>query len=54
MGKEGMVHISTIARNKQNDLNKLVKVNDRLMVKLVAQDRETGRLKLVAPELEKP
>jgi polyribonucleotide nucleotidyltransferase len=54
MGKEGMVHISTIARNKQNDLNRLVKLNDKLMVKVVAQDRETGRLKLVAPELEKP
>jgi len=53
-GKEGMVHISTIARNKQNDLPRLFKLNDRLTVRVVAQDRETGRIKLVAPDLEKP
>jgi polyribonucleotide nucleotidyltransferase len=51
-GKEGMVHISTIARNKQNDLHNIVKLNDKLPVRVVAIDRETGRIKLVAPDLE--
>jgi len=52
-GKEGMVHISTIARNKQHDLDRIVKVNDKLVVKVIAVDRETGRVRLVAPDLEK-
>lgn len=54
MGKEGMVHISTIARNKQRDLDQRYKVGDKLQVKVMAQDRETGRIKLIAPDLEKP
>jgi polyribonucleotide nucleotidyltransferase len=53
-GKEGMVHISTIARTKQRDLDKLYKVGDKLVVKVMALDRETGRIRLVAPDLEKP
>jgi polyribonucleotide nucleotidyltransferase len=52
-GKEGMVHISTIARSKQNSLPNLVKLNDKLSVRVVAIDRETGRIKLISPELEK-
>lgn len=52
-GKEGMVHISTIARSKQNSLPSLVKLNDKLDVKVMAIERETGRIKLVSPELEK-
>ncbi len=54
MGKEGMVHISTIAKTKQRDLDRLFKVGDKLVVKVMAVDRETGRIKLVAPDLEKP
>ncbi len=53
MGKEGMVHISTISRNKQRDFDKLYKLGDKLVVKVVAVDRETGRIKLIAPDLEK-
>lgn len=53
-GKEGMVHISTIARNKQRDLPQLYKVGDKLTVKVMAVDRETGRIRLIAPDLEKP
>lgn len=52
-GKDGMVHISTISREKQRDFEKHYKLNDKLMVKVVAVERETGRIKLVAPELEK-
>jgi len=53
-GKEGMVHISTISRNKQRDLPQLYKVGDKLTVKVMAVDRETGRIRLIAPDLEKP
>lgn len=54
MGREGMVHISTIAKNKQRDLERNYKLGDKLVVQVRAVDRETGRIKLVAPELEKP
>jgi ribosomal protein S1 len=48
------VHISTIARTKQQTLERVYKINDKLVVKVVAVDRETGRIRLVAPDLEKP
>lgn len=54
MGKEGMVHISTIARSRQQTLERDYKVGDKLTVKVMALDRETGRIRLVAPDLEKP
>ncbi len=54
MGKEGMVHVSTIDRTKQDKLDQLYKVGDKLAVKVVSQDRETGRIKLIAPEIERP
>jgi polyribonucleotide nucleotidyltransferase len=53
-GKEGLVHISAIDRNKQRDLNRMYKPNDRLKVKVVYFDQETGRIRLIAPELEGP
>lgn len=52
-GKDGLVHISTIAKELQKDLTINCKVNDPLEVKIVAYDRETGRIRLVAPTLEK-
>ncbi len=53
-GREGMVHISTISRTKQRDLPQLYKVGDKLTVKVMAVDHETGRIRLIAPDLEKP
>jgi len=53
-GKEGLVHISTIAREKQRDLDRLYKINDKLKVKVISHDKETGRIRLAAPDLEKP
>jgi len=50
-GKDGLVHISTIARDKQRELGQRYKVNDKLKVKVRDYDRETGRVYLVAPEL---
>lgn len=52
-GKDGLVHISSIARHKQRDLDKLVRLNDKLTVKVTAIDPETGKVRLVAPDLEK-
>ena len=52
-GKEGMVHISTIAREKQRDLEQNLRIGDKLVVVVTAVDRETGRIRLVAPSLEK-
>ena len=51
-GKDGLVHISTIAREKQRDLAKNLKYGDVLRVKITAIDERTGRIRLVAPELE--
>jgi polyribonucleotide nucleotidyltransferase len=52
-GKDGLVHISTIARHRQASLNQDLRLNDRLMVKVVAIDPDTGKVRLIAPELEK-
>ena len=52
-GKDGLVHISTIARHRQQTLNQDLRLNDRLMVKVIAIDPDTGKVRLIAPELEK-
>ncbi|MBM3886289.1 S1 RNA-binding domain-containing protein, partial [Candidatus Dependentiae bacterium] len=52
-GKDGLVHISTIARHLQRDLDQHLKLNDKLTVKVVAIDPESGKVRLVAPSLEK-
>jgi len=53
-GKDGLVHVSAIARDKQQGLDRRFKNGDILHVKVVAYDKETGRVRLVAPDLEKP
>jgi polyribonucleotide nucleotidyltransferase len=52
-GKEGLVHVSSISRSKQRDIDRICKINDTLKVKVTAYDRETDRIRLVAPDLEK-
>lgn len=51
-GKEGLIHISTINRQKQNDLFKICRVNEPLNVIVSAYDSDTDRIRLVSPELE--
>lgn len=51
-GKEGLIHISAIAKSKQKTLDQFVKQNAPLEVKVVSYDNETGRIRLVAPSLE--
>jgi polyribonucleotide nucleotidyltransferase len=52
-GKEGLVHVSTISRSNQRDIDRICRINDTLKVKVTAYDRETDRIRLVAPDLEK-
>ncbi len=51
-GKDGLVHISTIARHRQRTLDTDLRLNDKLTVKVVAVDPDTGKVRLIAPELE--
>jgi len=51
-GKDGLVHISSISKNKQRDIEQQHPLNSKIQVKVVAYDPETGRVRLVAPELE--
>ncbi len=51
-GRGGLVHISSIARAKQQTLEKDHPLESDLVVKIVANDRETGRLRMVAPVLQ--
>ncbi|MBL4587897.1 polyribonucleotide nucleotidyltransferase, partial [Candidatus Babeliales bacterium] len=52
-GRDGLIHISTIAKELQNDINKTHPVNAHLKVKVIAYDSDSGRIRLVSPELEK-
>ncbi|MBU1007530.1 polyribonucleotide nucleotidyltransferase [Candidatus Dependentiae bacterium] len=51
-GKDGLVHISSIARDRQRTLAQDFKVGDTLKVKVVAVEEETGRIRLIAPDLK--
>ena len=51
-GKDGLVHISKIAREKQATLSQDVKYGDVLKVKVIAVDDQRGRVSLVAPDLQ--
>ena len=51
-GRDGLVHVSMIAKNKQKDIEQTYKVGDKLKVRVMAYDADTGRIRLVAPDLE--
>jgi len=51
-GCDGLVHISSIARAKQPDVARRYKPNDKLTVRVLANDPVTGKIRLSAPELE--
>ncbi|MBM3894120.1 polyribonucleotide nucleotidyltransferase [Candidatus Dependentiae bacterium] len=51
-GCDGLVHISAIAKQKQPDVARKYKSGDKLKVKVLAVDKETGRIRLSAPDLE--
>lgn len=50
-GKDGLVHISAVVREKQSDLANLCEVGKKLRVTVTAYDKKTGRIRLVAPSL---
>lgn len=51
-GCDGLVHISSIARAKQPDVARKYKPNDKLTVRVLANDPVTGKIRLSAPDLE--
>jgi polyribonucleotide nucleotidyltransferase len=51
-GKDGLVHISSIAKDKQRDIEKRCKIGSVLKVKVTRFDSQTGRINLEAPELK--
>lgn len=51
-GKEGLVHVSTISKEIQRTLATSFKPGDKLVVKVMAVDADTGKIRLVAPELK--
>jgi polyribonucleotide nucleotidyltransferase len=51
-GKDGLIHISNIARSKQRDLNRLYQQGDKIKVKVASYDRETERINLISSELK--
>jgi len=44
--KDGLLHISEIEWRRINDVNEVLKVGDKLEVKLIDVDKKTGKLKL--------
>ncbi len=51
-GKDGLVHISTIDRDKQESLESDYPEGTPLRVKVASFDPERGRVGLIAPELQ--
>lgn len=52
-GKEGLVHISELRKERVNDIDKVVKIGDRFKVKLVGIDKQNRvRLSKIAAEEE--
>jgi len=51
-GKDGLVHISAISRDKQRLVGKEIKTGDTLKVKVIDVEEDTGRVRLVAPDLK--
>jgi len=51
-GKDGLIHISAIARDKQNNLADLLPIGSDLKVIVKSNDVKTGRIGLVSQELE--
>ena len=51
-GKGGLVHVSSIDRDKQRDIEKICPIGSTIDVKVTNFDRETGRIRLVAPSIE--
>ncbi len=45
-GKDGLLHISEIAWTRTDDVEKVLKVGDKVEVKLIGVDPKTGKLKL--------
>ena len=45
-GKDGLVHISEIEWRRLTDVNEVLKIGDKIDVKLIDIDKKTGKMKL--------
>ena len=50
--KDGMVHISALANTRVEKVSDVVKVGDKMKVKVVAVDAERGRISLAKEGVE--
>ncbi|MCU0328398.1 MAG: polyribonucleotide nucleotidyltransferase [Chitinophagales bacterium] len=50
-GKEGLLHVSEIAQERVEDVNKYLKIGQEVQVKLLAIDQKTGKYKLSKKQL---
>jgi polyribonucleotide nucleotidyltransferase len=51
-GKTGLLHVSSIDRAKQRDAEEMYPVDSLIKVKVIAFDRDSGRISLMCPELK--
>jgi len=51
-GKDGLIHVSSIDRAKQRTFARDLRVGDVLKVKVIAVEADSGRVRLIAPELQ--
>lgn len=51
-GKDGLIHVSNIARSKQRNIHQLYKVGDILKVTVANYDRDNERINLICKELK--
>jgi polyribonucleotide nucleotidyltransferase len=50
-GKDGLLHVSAVAKDKQSLVGEEYRVGDNLQVKVINYEKDSGRVKLVAPDL---
>ncbi len=51
-GKDGLIHISQIARDKIAQFNETIHINDPIKVRVLSYEKASGKIKLVAPSIE--
>lgn len=51
-GKDGLVHVSAMSKENQNNFSKNLKIGEKLKVIVEAYDKVSGKIKLSAPSLK--
>ncbi len=52
-GRDGLLHISKIDREIQNNIHNVCEIGGKLKVKVLSYDDDSGRIALLAPELQR-